>query len=96
MGDSQAFSFELCQSIKTVLASDDQKPESSDRTNNSIEEIRHEYTWLERESTTCLPGSTGAFEWWTFGGQTSQCDTGGGTCEGTGFTSNGYQPHDQV
>lgn len=69
MGDSQAFSFELCQSIKKVLASDAEKPEWSNRTIASIEEIRHEYAWLDQVSTVCLPGSTGAFEWWTFGGR---------------------------
>lgn len=69
MGDSQAFSFELCQAIKQVLASDAEMSEWSNRTVATIEEIRQEYAWLDESSTVCMPGRSGEFEWWTFGGR---------------------------
>lgn len=76
MGDSQAFSYELCQAIKSVLVSDGEKSEWSDRTIASVQEIRQEYAWLRNDSTACLPGRTGEFEWWTFGGRRANATLG--------------------
>ena len=76
MGDAQAFSFELCQSIKTILAEDSEKPEWSDRAIATIEGIRQDYAWLNQDSTACLPGRNGEFEWWTFGGRRANATLG--------------------
>lgn len=76
MGDAQAFSYELCQSIKAILAEDGEKPEWSDRTIAAIEGIRQDYHWLDNESTVCLPGRNGEFEWWTFGGRRANATLG--------------------
>ena len=76
MGDAQAFSYELCQSIKTILADDGEKPEWSDRTIAAIQGIRQDYHWLRHDSTVCLPGRNGEFEWWTFGGRRANATLG--------------------
>ena len=76
MGDAQAFSYELCQSIKAILAEDGEKPEWSDRTIAAIEGIRQDYHWLDNASTVCLPGRNGEFEWWTFGGRRANATLG--------------------
>ena len=76
MGDAQAFSYELCQSIKTILADDGEKPEWSDRTIAAIRGIRQDYHWLDHASTVCLPGRNGEFEWWTFGGRRANATLG--------------------
>ena len=33
-----------------------------------MQEIRHEFDWLESGSTVVLIGRSGEVEWWTFGG----------------------------
>ena len=76
MGDAQAFSYELCQSIKTILADDGEKPEWSDRAIAAVEGIRQDYHWLDNDSTVCLPGRNGEFEWWTFGGRRANATLG--------------------
>ena len=62
-GEGQGLEFRLSQSIKSVLA-----PRWSRRACEQIEEIRHEFPWLNVDSSVVVLGSSGVSEWWTFGG----------------------------
>ncbi len=67
-GEGQGLNYDLCQAIKQVLAADDASLHWSRRATDRIEQIRHEFAWLDTETTVVLMGSKGRPEWWTFGG----------------------------
>lgn len=66
-GAGQGVEFGLSQSIKRVLASDKTRDCWSRRTTEYITEIRHEYPWLQSDSTVAIQPCDGAVQWWTFG-----------------------------
>jgi len=67
-GQGQGLGFRFSQSIKQVLASDDNSERWSRRATDRISEIRHEFAWLELDSSVALLSGGGEIEWWTFGG----------------------------
>lgn len=67
-GAGQGVEFALAQSIKRVLASDETRDCWSRRATEYIIEIRHEYPWLQSDSTVAIQPGNGAVQWWTFGG----------------------------
>lgn len=67
-GAGQGIEFALSQSIKRVLASDKTRDYWSRRATEYITEIRHEYPWLQADSTVAIQPGEGAVQWWTFGG----------------------------
>jgi ATP-dependent Lhr-like helicase len=67
-GWTRSLDYPLCQSIKQVLINQDSSQRWSRRATEQIEVIRHEFAWLEPDSTVVLMGSGGELEWWTFGG----------------------------
>jgi len=67
-GEGPGLGFALCQSVKEVLAAEAIGDRWSKRAVERLREIRREYAWVERESSTVLLGPKGDFEWWTFAG----------------------------
>lgn len=67
-GGTRGLDYPLCQSIKTILTAQGRNERWSRRATERIEEIRHEFAWLEPDSTVVLTGRDGGVEWWTFGG----------------------------
>jgi ATP-dependent Lhr-like helicase len=67
-GAGQGVGFALSQSIKRVLTSDKARNCWSRRAEEYITEIRHEYPWLNADSTVAIQAGDGAVQWWTFGG----------------------------
>jgi ATP-dependent helicase Lhr and Lhr-like helicase len=69
LGSSQALSFELCQSIRNVLASGDSSHHWSQRAKEQMVEIRAEFDWVGSGETTLIASRSAArATWWTFGG----------------------------
>ncbi len=68
MGAGQGLGFELCQSIKTILAHDSTSEMWSQRAIERLEEMRCEYAWLREGSTVVIQTGGAEVEWWTFGG----------------------------
>ncbi|MFO0914166.1 MAG: DEAD/DEAH box helicase [Pirellulales bacterium] len=68
MGKGRGLGYELSQSIRTILAGDEVSDRWSHRAVERITEIRHEYSWVDCDSTVVLDGRAGGTEWWTFGG----------------------------
>lgn len=67
-GAGQGVEFALSQSIKRLLASDETRNFWSRRATEYITEIRHEYPWLQADSTVAVQPGDGTIGWWTFGG----------------------------
>jgi ATP-dependent Lhr-like helicase len=67
-GDRTGLGFRLCQSIKYLLAGDDDSTMWSKRARQQIAEIRQKFTWLDIEETVVLLEKSGTAEWWTFAG----------------------------
>ena len=67
-GWSRGLDYPLCQAIKKVLIASGGCERWSRRATEQMEEIRHEFGWLESDSTVVLSGRSGDVEWWTFGG----------------------------
>ena len=67
-GQGQGLEFELCQSIRQVLTASGSPPQWSRRARERIDELRHEFVWLDRESTVVLSAGVNEAEWWTHGG----------------------------
>ena len=68
LGEGQMLSYRLCQSIRRILADDEQAPYWSSRATASIEELRTEYSWVAPEATSIVRHPNGEVRWWTFGG----------------------------
>ena len=67
-GEGRGLGFRLSQAIKRILASDETSQRWSRRATERIGEIRHEFSWLEADSTVALQAGKSGAEWWTFGG----------------------------
>jgi ATP-dependent Lhr-like helicase len=67
-GDRPGLAFRLCQSIKQMLAGDDNRAVWSKRARQQIATIQKEFVWLETDGTVVLLKKNGTAEWWTFAG----------------------------
>jgi ATP-dependent Lhr-like helicase len=69
LGGGQPLRFELCQSIRSVLAMADAEPEWSPRAIDAIHNMRQEFFWLQDDSTHVVSDAkAGVTRWWTFAG----------------------------
>jgi ATP-dependent Lhr-like helicase len=69
LGGGQPLRFELCQSIRSVLATFEAEPEWSPRAIEAVREMRQNFAWLDERSTQLVIDSkAGATRWWTFAG----------------------------
>ncbi|MCO6436559.1 MAG: DEAD/DEAH box helicase [Phycisphaerae bacterium] len=67
LGSGQSMSFELCQSIRRILVSDDEPSLWSQRARAEMKEAREEYSWVQEADTAIVSSQTG-LAWWTFAG----------------------------
>jgi ATP-dependent Lhr-like helicase len=67
-GDRPGLGFSLCQSIKHLLAGNDDRTLWSKRAQRRIAELRDEFAWLDMAGTVILLEKNGTAEWWTFAG----------------------------
>jgi ATP-dependent Lhr-like helicase len=68
LGEGQSLSYEVCQSIREILASDLVEPHWSQRATSQLGELREEFPWVRTDSTALVHHSNGELRWWTFGG----------------------------
>lgn len=66
-GSGLPISFDLSQAIKKVLAGDKPPAILSSRGKSLLADLREEFEWLSRDSTTVV-GENGRKRWWTFAG----------------------------
>jgi ATP-dependent Lhr-like helicase len=67
-GDRPGLGFRMCQSIKHLLAGDEDGAMWSRRARQQIHDIRQAHTWLDEHSTVVVRGESEPAEWWTFAG----------------------------
>jgi ATP-dependent Lhr-like helicase len=58
----------MCQSIKHLLAGDEDNAIWSRRARQQLHDIRLAYTWLDEHSTVVVHDRSEPAEWWTFAG----------------------------
>ncbi len=67
-GERPGLGFRLCQSMKHLLASDDDCELWSTRSRKRIHEVRQEFMWLDPDGTVVVSAENDEPEWWTFAG----------------------------
>ncbi len=67
-GARPGLGFRLCQSIKYLLARDNDRQMWSKRARRQIHAIRQEFPWLNQDGTVCVREKSAASAWWTFAG----------------------------
>jgi ATP-dependent helicase Lhr and Lhr-like helicase len=67
-GDVQPLSYRVTQSIKSLLASENQEATWSNRAGQEMKRIRSEFPWVDLDRTTLIRSPDGTLNWWTFGG----------------------------
>jgi len=68
IGEGQFLSFQVCQAIRRVLATEANELYWSQRATAQIGEIRLEYPWASDGRTTLVQQPNGEVQWWTFAG----------------------------
>ena len=68
LGEGQMLSHEICQSIRSLLASDANDDRWSERCCSQFRELRDGYLWAINDSTALIQESNGEIRWWTFAG----------------------------
>lgn len=68
IGEGQFLSFQVCQAIRRVLASESTEPCWSQRATAQIGLIRVEYPWASHDCTTLVQHANGEIQWWTYAG----------------------------
>ena len=67
-GERPGLGFRLCQSIRQLLAGQDNRAIWSKRARQQIEAVREEFAWLDTDGTVVMLDKYGEAEWWTFAG----------------------------
>jgi ATP-dependent Lhr-like helicase len=67
-GEAGGTGYRLAQSIQQVLASNANAECWSRRAETQIHNLRLDFSWLNRDSTTALNDTDGRLSWWTFAG----------------------------
>jgi ATP-dependent Lhr-like helicase len=69
IGGGQPLKFELCQAVRSILASSEADPEWSPRAIEALREVRGDFGWVDERSThLVVDAKAGAARWWTFAG----------------------------
>ena len=68
LGQGQSLSYDVCQSIREILASDLTEPHWSQRSTSRLTELHEEFPWVRSGSTALLHHSDAELRWWTFAG----------------------------
>lgn len=68
LGEGQMLSHAVCQSIRRILASDEDDPGWSRRAVQRFTELRNEHPSVSADSTCLVHSPNGQIRWWTFAG----------------------------
>lgn len=68
LGEGQMLSHAVCQSIRRLLAADEDDPAWSRRAVEQFSEIRDEHPWVSADVTSLVHQPNGDIRWWTFAG----------------------------
>lgn len=81
-GGANVLSFEMCQAMRRILATDDPAPRWSKRARDRMAEIREEFPWAkgDAEATVLVQEKDGTTTWWTFAGYLANAALGDALC----------------
>jgi ATP-dependent helicase Lhr and Lhr-like helicase len=68
LGEGQMLSHAICQSIRRILASEENDPAWSQRAIQQFDELRDEYPWVSADASSLVHQPNGEIRWWTFAG----------------------------
>ena len=68
LGEGQMLRHAICQSIRRILASDEDDPAWSRRTVEQFTEIRGKHPWVSPDATSLVQMPNGEIRWWTVAG----------------------------
>ena len=68
LGEGQMLSHAVCQSIRRIMASDDNHHSWSRRTIEQFRLLRDEHPWVVENKTSLVQTPDGKLTWWTFAG----------------------------
>jgi len=71
LGEGQFLSYEVCQSIREILAtdlSDLSEPQWSQRSTSRLSALREDFPWVRSGSTALVNHADSELRWWTFAG----------------------------
>lgn len=68
LGEGQMLSHSVCQSIRRLLASEEDDPAWSSRARQQFKELRDEHPWVTASETSVVRQPNGQVRWWTFAG----------------------------
>jgi len=68
LGEGQMLSHAVCQSIRRILACDEDDPTWSRRAAQQFTELRDEHPWVSADATSLVHQPNGEIRWWTFAG----------------------------
>ena len=69
LGSAAGLSLTMCRGIRTILVSDEEAPDWSQRAKAKLAESRAEFCFLKADQTTLHQGTDGSICWFTFGGE---------------------------
>ena len=84
LGEGQMLSHAICQSIRRILASEEDALAWSRRAVEQFAELRDEHPWVSDDTTSLVHQPNGEIRWWTFAGDianTLLADTLKPTCD---------------
>jgi ATP-dependent Lhr-like helicase len=76
LGSGRAYSFELCQEVKQILASETRFSFLSHRGEEALDEARRDHDWLKPDASVLRKGARDESEWWTFIGRKANAQLG--------------------
>jgi len=68
LGEGQMLRHSVCQSIRRILASDEDDPAWSRRAVQQFNKLRDEHPWVSADATSLVQMPNGQVRWWTFAG----------------------------
>jgi ATP-dependent Lhr-like helicase len=68
LGEGQMLSHSVCQSVRRLLASEEDDPSWSSRARQQFNELRADHPWVIASETSVVRQPNGQVRWWTFAG----------------------------
>jgi ATP-dependent helicase Lhr and Lhr-like helicase len=68
LGEGQFLGYEVCRTIRDILANDHVEASWSRRASSRLAELRDEFPWVRIDSTALVRNLKGEIRWWTFAG----------------------------
>ena len=76
IGPGVPLSFDLCRAIRRILVEGSLPIDTSRRARKKLDELRHDFSWVDDRGTAIVRDPAGTSRWWTFAGLRSNMALG--------------------